>query len=95
MEYTIESINKPAPKPEPVQQPVPQIPSQPVTAPVVPQEPKIEIIVGDKIEQPSNSVQVVTPQPQTTGGRGGSMTELPMIPSMPIVDLPSIPSGGN
>ena len=106
MEYTIDSISKPAPKPEPepVQQPVPQIPSQTATVPPVPlqpQEPKIEIIVGDKVEQPANDVQFVTPQaqqqprPPATGGRGGSMTELPMIPSMPIVNLPPKPSGGN
>lgn len=99
MEYTIESVSKPAPKPEsapqPVQQPIPQIPSQSIPAPVaVAPEPKIEIIVGDKVEQPSNDVQVVTPRPPVEGGRGGSMTELPMIPSMPIVDLPPIPSGG-
>lgn len=103
MEYTIESISKPAPKPEPVQQPVPQIPSQVApNVPLPPQEPKIEIIVGDKVEQPANGVQVVTPQPQpsapqpnSTGGRGGSVTELPMIPSMPIVNLPPKPSGEN
>lgn len=102
--YTMESANKPAPKeepaPKPVQQPVPQIPSQTVpTVPLQPPEPKIEIIVGDKVEQPANDVQFVTPEqqprPPETGGRGGSMTELPMIPSMPIVDLPPIPSGGN
>ena len=96
MEYTIESINKPAPKPEPVQQLVPQIPSQPApNIPIQPQEPKIEIIVGDKVEQSANDVQVVTPRPPVEGGRGGSTAELPMITSMPIVDLPPIPSGGN
>ena len=102
MEYTFESVNKPAPKPEPepriVQQPVPQIPTQtvpPVTLP--PTEPKIDIIVGDEMAQKSEDVQVITPQPSTnpkpTGGSGGPVTDLPIIPSMPIIDLPPIPSG--
>ena len=106
--YTIESVNKPAPKQEPeskpVQQPIPKIPAQQIqplpSVPVSPPEPKIEIIVGDKVEQASTSdVQFVTPQaspqPKSPGGQGGSVTELPLIPSMPIVDLPPIPSGGN
>lgn len=100
MEYTIDSVNKPQPKeepaPQPVQQPVPQIPVQTApNVPITPPEPKIEIIVGDKVEQPSSDVQFVTPQPQpkTTDGRGGPVTDLPIIPSMPIVDLPPIPSG--
>lgn len=107
--YTIESVNKPAPKeepaPKPVQQPVPQIPKIPAqqtqplpSVPITPPEQKIEIIVGDKVEQASTSdVQFMTPQPspKSPGGQGGSVTELPLIPSMPIVDLPPIPSGGN
>ena len=101
MDYTMNSVNKPAPKPEPapqpVQQPMPQIPVQPAPNVTPPPEPKIDIIVGDEMAQKSEDVQVITPQPSTnprpTGGRGGSMTELPMIPSMPIVDLPPIPSG--
>ena len=105
MEYTIESVNKPAPKPEPspqpVQQPVPQIPNQPVPPVTKPVEPKIDIIVGDEVAQKSEDVQIITPQPSTqpqpntTAGRGGPVTELPIIPSMPIVDLPPIPSGAN
>ena len=106
MEYTIESVNKPAPKVEeprqqPVQQPVPQIPNQPVPPVTKPVEPKIDIIVGDEVAQKSEDVQIITPQPSTqpkpnpTAGRGGPVTELPIIPSMPIVDLPPIPSGAN
>ncbi len=104
MEYTIESVNKPAPKVEeprqqPVQQPVPQIPNQPVPPVTKPVEPKIDIIVGDEVAQKSEDVQIITPQPSTqpqpntTAGRGGPVTDLPIIPSMPIVDLPPIPSG--
>ena len=102
MEYTIESVNKPAPKVEeprqqPVQQPVPQIPNQPVPPVTKPVEPKIDIIVGDEVAQKSEDVQIITPQPSTqpqpTTGRGGPVTDLPIIPSMPIVDLPPIPSG--
>ena len=106
MEYTIESVNKPAPKVEeprqqPVQQPVPQIPNQPVPPVTKPVEPKIDIIVGDEVAQKSEDVQIITPQPSTqpkpntTAGRGGPVTDLPIIPSMPIVDLPPIPSGAN
>ena len=102
MEYTIESVNKPAPKvEEPRQQPVPQIPNQPVPPVAKPVEPKIDIIVGDEVAQKSDDVQIITPQPATqpqpnpTTGRGGPVTDLPIIPSMPIVDLPPIPSGAN
>ena len=101
MEYTIESVRKPAPKPEPEprQQPVPQIPNQPVPPVTKPVEPKIDIIVGDEVAQKSEDVQIITPQPSpqqnSTAGRGGPVTDLPIIPSMPIVDLPPIPSGTN
>ena len=104
MEYSIESVNKPAPKPEPqpVQQPVPQIPNQPLpSVPLPPAEPKIDIIVGDEIAQKSEDVQVITPQPTpqppTNANTASSRApaNLPIIPSMPIVDLPPIPNGSN
>lgn len=102
MEYSIESVNKPAPKPEPqpVQQPVPQIPNQPLPS-LPPAEPKIDIIVGDEIAQKSEDVQVITPQPTppppTNANTASSRApaNLPIIPSMPTVDLPPIPSGAN
>lgn len=106
MEYTIDSVNKPAPKPEPeprpVQQPVPQIPAQTLpTVPLPPPEPKIDIIVGDEVAQKSEDVQVITPQqptqppPNTNSASSRAPVDLPIIPSMPIVDLPPIPSGAN
>lgn len=107
MEYTIESVTKPAPKPEPepqpIQQPVPQIPAQPLpSVPIKPPEPKIDIIVGDEVAQKSDDVQIITPQPSQTPktnpttGRGGPVTtDLPIIPSMPIIERPPIPSGKN
>ena len=74
MEYTIDSVNKPAPKeepaPQPVQQPIPQIPVQPSpNVPTPPPEPKIEIIVGDQVEQASSDVQFVTPRPPAARAR--------------------------
>ena len=93
MEYTIESVNKPRPKSEP-SPPVPTIPANPVL--MTPPEPKIEIILGDEIKKSDDKPQIVTPQPQpktaTTqpppSGGNVAASNLPIIPSMPIVEPP-------
>ena len=92
MEHTIESVNKPQPAP------VPQVPQNSVD-PITPPEPKIEIIQGDQVTQ-SNDVQIITTQPQPKQtktptqqpqpppGGNTAASNLPIIPSMPIVEPP-------
>lgn len=97
MEYTIESVTKPQPKPAP--EPVPQIP-QNSAVPITPPEPQIIIIQGDEIKKSDDKAQIIAPQPQQQQTKtptqqpqpppGGSTAaaNLPIIPSMPIVEPP-------
>ena len=96
MEYTLESVNKP--QPEPVRESTPVIPSNPTpnvplpqipVASLEPTVPKIDIILGDQIVQQSE------PTIPVTSGKGGSLSELPAIPSgsaNPTFNVPSPPS---
>jgi len=87
MEYTINSINTPPPKPEPkpksepVETPIPVIPanSTPVLPapqiPATPPAPKIEIIQGDQVTQEAERAVVIMPS------LNNATSALPAIPS--------------
>ena len=86
MEYTIESVNKPQPKPVEETAPAPVIPSNPTPAMPLPQlpavqaTPKIDIILGDELAQSSEeTAQIQTPANPSAGNSA----------------LPAIPSGSN
>ena len=94
MEYTVESVNKPAPPV--VQTPTPVIPNNsPLPqVPAVPATPKIEIIAGDQIVQ-SNSpnVQIVSGTP-TTQPKTATPAQPPAGGPINSQPLPVIPSSG-
>ena len=98
MEYTIDSVNKPEPEPEPVA-PTPVIPSTPVpdvplpqipaatTVPMAPVTPKIDIIQGDELTQSSAETA------QVQNFSAPSNSALPAIPSRgvsPVVSAPPV-----
>lgn len=99
IKFTIDSVNTPPPKQEPVREPPPAIPSAPApdvpqlpTTPYEPPVPKIEIIQGDEITQAAD-----TPTPVATLAEselpiipsGNFEFTVPPVPSPPIVDPPS------
>lgn len=87
--YTMESVNAPQPKPEPVSDPTPVIPENtPVMPlpqfPTAPTVPKIEIIQGDEITQKADEAPViVTPTNPASPSPSGINPPLPVIPSSP------------
>lgn len=88
MEYTIDSINKPRPAPEPTPvipaTPVPDVPLPQI--PMVPAAPKFDIIQGDELTQSSA---------ETARNANSTNSALPAIPSRganPEFAAPSVPS---
>lgn len=86
--YTMESVNAPQPKPEPVADSTPVIPENPVPVmslpqlPATPSVPKIEIIQGDEITQKADEAPViVTPTSPASPSPTGINPPLPVIPS--------------
>lgn len=106
--YTMESVNAPQPKPEPVADSTPVIPENPVPAmslpqlPATPSVPKIEIIQGDEITQKADEVPVIiTPTSPASPSPSGINPPLPVIPSgsanipqanSPLADAPFVQS---
>ena len=97
MEYTIESVNAPPPKPvrepEPSYNPTPVIPSNappvnPIPSipqmPATPTVPKIEIIQGDQIVQSAS-----TPSANPTTSALPAIPSTPHVPSSPVVSSPT------
>ena len=102
--YTMESVNAPQPKPEPVSDSTPVIPETPAPVmslpqlPATPSVPKIEIIQGDEITQKADEAPViVTPTSPASPSPTGINPPLPVIPSnsanipranSPLADVP-------
>ena len=101
--YTMESVNAPQPKQEPVSNSTPVIPENTQVMPLpqlpaAPSVPKIEIIQGDEITQKADEAPViVTPTSPASPSPTGINPPLPVIPSgsanipranSPLADVP-------
>lgn len=94
--YTVESINAPQPKSEPVPV-IPNVPSSQIPAvPMEPPVPKIEIIQGDQITQKADNAPIIVAPTSPNGVN----PPLPVIPSnsanipeqTPLADAPFVQS---